>query len=345
MKKEELLKKKHSLDLETVAELQKAIKRNAYFCALNEKITFYGVRVYLIVDCCKVVGVDTERVYYINNGEYDEFSLDDLMCSEAVEILGSIEEYEVNNPKNGVDNSNAVLHILLENNPTINWNKTFNDWRKELYPTPYVDVFNGGELFYCHTNDNSPYNHVADYLEKEILKTRIFVKDWEYGITPEPHQLYLSVRGEELMLSDAPLFVRNVANLITLLRNTSGDLLTVLYYPEIYQTAQNEIILARAIAMLANAGLNLLVVTHSEHIIRELNILTVLHKKQNILGSDEAEDIKPEMVLNAENIKVTTYTTEFNNVKVDSDGFEVEFMNKTITKQNLMATEVYFSGN
>lgn len=143
------------------------------------------------------------------------------------------------------------------------------------------------------------------------------------------HLASSSARG----LSDLYFFLRHVAR-----RNH----LLIIDEPESHLDTANQVLLARLLARLIPAGLKVLLTTHSDYVIKELNNLIMLsssfpHKARVIkrLGYTKADCLKPE--------RIRAYVAEENTVtrcQIDRFGIDMPHFDETINKINNVANEL-----
>lgn len=116
-----------------------------------------------------------------------------------------------------------------------------------------------------------------------------------------------------------------------------GDTL-ILDLPETHQDPHNQVLIARFIVRLANAGLKVVLVTHSNYIIREINNLIMLSGVKEGRRAEFTEimnkyGISPECTISPSAVRA--YNFEGGEVKetgVTRDGFEVKFIDEVIDR-------------
>ncbi|BAU97020.1 hypothetical protein N24_2758 [Corynebacterium suranareeae] len=115
--------------------------------------------------------------------------------------------------------------------------------------------------------------------------------------------------------------------------------------PELNLHPHNQILMGRLLAALSNAGLKILVTTHSDYIVRELSILVMLKQRDQIALPD---GYASEYVLSPESVRVDYTEVEgdsrrFKLHSVDvtvEDGIATPFFDEAIRKQNDVFEEV-----
>ncbi|AKF28454.1 hypothetical protein YH66_13465 [[Brevibacterium] flavum] len=115
--------------------------------------------------------------------------------------------------------------------------------------------------------------------------------------------------------------------------------------PELNLHPQNQVLMGRLLAALSNAGLKILVTTHSDYIVRELSILVMLSQKdQSALPTGYIHDF----VLSPEDVRVdyTEFEGDLQRSKLRSvevtaeDGISTPFFDDAIRQQNDVFEEV-----
>ncbi|MCE5305668.1 MAG: AAA family ATPase [Chloroherpetonaceae bacterium] len=115
--------------------------------------------------------------------------------------------------------------------------------------------------------------------------------------------------------------------------------------PELNLHPTNQIIMARLLANIVNLGVDVMITTHSDYIIKELNNLIMLSNefpdKEHIIETykyDESDILKPE--------KVKAYFVEKHTIKeakIDKYGIDYELFDNTIYDLNKRSDDIYYS--
>lgn len=145
--------------------------------------------------------------------------------------------------------------------------------------------------------------------------------------------------------------VKTLSSLILYLKYTAkkGDAL-IIDEPEMNLHPDNQILLARVFAQIANMGIKLVISTHSDYIIREFNNLIMLSG----LSGDERQTFSKMGYDNTMTLKkddVAAYMFNFdkdnlvtvNNLEVTETGFEVSTIDAAINSINEASEELYYS--
>lgn len=193
---------------------------------------------------------------------------------------------------------------------------------------------------------DSQYSHIADMIESELL-------DGEVSMTKngdvEFHSKRMS-KTSRLPFHLSSSIVKTMASLVIYLRHIAnvGDTLIV-DEPEMNFHPDVQVLLARTFAIMSSRGLKIVVSTHSDYIIRELNNLimaSALLKKHKFdaaskMGYDEG------MCIDSNDISVLYFeysgkkSVKVRPLSVDMDGFAVDSIDSTISDQNDRANALY----
>ncbi|MFO0658615.1 MAG: ATP-binding protein [Polyangiaceae bacterium] len=178
---------------------------------------------------------------------------------------------------------------------------------------------------------------LADALEGQIL-----------GGTASPDGkgeiIFTPNGGPDLDLHIASSSVKSLAPLVLYLRHLAnpGDFL-IIDEPELNLHPDNQRRVARLLAQVANAGVKVMITTHSDYIIREINNLVMLNEDKD--GKlREKHGYKRDMVLKPESVGAYLFDQErAHELKVTRSGFEVKTIDDEINKLNEVSQDLYFS--
>lgn len=193
---------------------------------------------------------------------------------------------------------------------------------------------------------NSPYSKVAELIEKGILQGDV-------KITRTGDVEFVSDKvgkTKHLPIHLTSSIVKTMSSLVIYLKHIArkGDLL-IIDEPEMNFHPNVQILLMRIFAMLTKLDLRIIISTHSDYMIREVNNLimagTINSKDSQLikkLGYEES------MLLNKNDIAVKYFNygklkrlLDVIDVKVEDDGFSIESIDNTINEQNRI-TETLF---
>lgn len=117
----------------------------------------------------------------------------------------------------------------------------------------------------------------------------------------------------------------------------------VMCEPEQYLDCENQTIMARLIARLVNWGLNVIVMTHSDYILKELSTLIMLNQKdERIADIAKREGYREREFLNYKDVKVYTLKAggiDTNNIDGDH-GISVPLFDDVIGRINRIQDEI-----
>jgi len=122
--------------------------------------------------------------------------------------------------------------------------------------------------------------------------------------------------------------------------------LLVIDEPELNLHPDNQRKMASLLARLVNAGIKVLITTHSDYLIRELNNRIMLHNhlknKESIL---KTENLVEQDILRPEQVKAFTLTTDhlIKEVSVDRYGINMEIFDDIIADANALADDIYYT--
>ena len=158
---------------------------------------------------------------------------------------------------------------------------------------------------------------ICDWYQKNEILESLFQKLFNGKLDYDKKgPKFLPDRNEDNVLRFRHLSssIRNLAMFYYILKHSikPGDLI-VIDEPESYLNPQKQLVLTRIIAICINKGVKILITTHSDFIIRELDNLLMLH--HNFEGKKEfmkKKQYTEEMILSVDKIK--PYYTERNNM-------------------------------
>lgn len=219
--------------------------------------------------------------------------------------------------------------------------------RVTRYPLPIRDGLEVSEDLNNFQKRTSEFADFANKLENEILEGKVIItKEGEIQFSPR--------RSKKLKLPVhiTASIVKSLSSLIVYFRHLAEkDDLIIIDEPELNLHPDAQIKVARIIAQIVNKGFKVLINTHSDYIVRELNNLIMLHSikenKDKLFGkfgytNDESlnyEDVNV-YLFQYENTRSTSVNVE--NVDVEETGFEVRSMDQVIEDLNERTQELYF---
>lgn len=189
---------------------------------------------------------------------------------------------------------------------------------------------------------------LAEKIENELLHGKVEISD----------EGEIKFRSDKIATKVLPIvatasIVKTLSSLVVYLKHQAQkEDLIIIDEPEINLHPDSQIVLTRILARLANKGLRLMVSTHSDYIIREMNNLIMMSNKTNptvmgLLGTEYANDeyIAPEDI----DVRFFGYKTKtsrkatIEKLPVDHQGFDVEEINRIIDHQNNISGTLFYA--
>lgn len=243
-------------------------------------------------------------------------------------------------------NRNILLDRIMEEKNDISRVSDLVAKNARRYPLAIKDnLYIANDLDAVQKN-SSELRKFAEELEDKLLHGTVYVNQ-------NGEVYYKTKDGLAMPIVVASSIVKTLASLVLTLKYQAnkGDLL-IIDEPEMNLHPDNQILLARIFAMIANSGVKLLISTHSDYIIREINNLVMLSglsenypKQISKMGYDKS------MALDKND--VGAYFFDFNRQKnvevkpldVTETGFEVPSIDNAINALNDASEELYYSLN
>lgn len=210
------------------------------------------------------------------------------------------------------------------------------------YPKPIADGLADAADVVNQRKKVSDYLEFADEIEKMLLRGNLTVSE-------DGEILYHVSDKTELGYNESSSAVKTLAPLVFYLRHTAGQY-NVLFVdePELNLHPKNQILLAKIFVKMINAGLRLVISTHSDYIIREINNMIMadgLNKAGDEIltkkGYDESlclpqDKFAPYLFQKNVKGKVTVEPLE-----VDRYGFNMPSIDDAINQQNEVTNTFY----
>lgn len=238
---------------------------------------------------------------------------------------------------NKIDKENELIRLLNS--------KSF-----KRYPLPISDGLKIADDLVEIKKRKSEFYNFAEELEKELLYGKVNISnDGEILFTPN--------KSDEVSLpiQMTASIIKTLSSLVVYLKHLAKENdLIIIDEPEINLHPENQIILTRIFARLANNGFRLLISTHSDYIVREFNNLLILSNKDkdNIINK-AAKDFgyKEDEFINKDDLGVYSFTYKpkkskqvvIEEIPIDETGFNVELIDSVIHKQNRITETLYYS--
>ena len=239
----------------------------------------------------------------------------------------------------------ALLHHASREN--INLMELLRDVMKSRYAMPiahYIDWLNDMQNIQKRgTDDFHPY---AEVIKKELVSGNYTVEDRTGDITFRPYRRKCDGESTQRMgLHSTSSAVKSLFGLWFYLENQAkkGDVLMI-DEPELNIHPENQRKIARVLAQLVNAGLNVVVSTHSDYIVRELNSLIML-------SGDEGKELQKKYRYRKDEVlshkKIGAYL--FDDQKITpfeitpEDGIYATTFDEVIGELNTVNDDIYYS--
>lgn len=236
---------------------------------------------------------------------------------------------------------NTLVDKLLELNSNNTSEKTFFVEilkNAKRYPLPIRDSLEISEDLNTLKKEKSQFFELAEEIEKDILHGVIGVsKDGEVQFKPNMR------KSLKLPINLSASVVKSLSNLVLYFKHIAkkGDYI-IIDEPELNLHPDNQVIIARVLVRIINSGFKLLISTHSDIIIRELNNLIMLHSKREKISK---YNLSEEYILNPDDVEVFLFhlkKRKVEKIEVTEEGFEIETMDEVINRLENMSQDLYF---
>lgn len=208
--------------------------------------------------------------------------------------------------------------------------------RSTRYPMAIRDCLSVANDLNNLKKRRSQYSNFAESLEQQLLGGKITV-------TKEGEMEFIPKRGQRLPIQLSASIVKTLSSLTFYLKHlaTCGDLI-IIDEPEMNLHPDAQVELAHIFGQMVNNGLNLLISTHSDYIIRELNNMITLGSISDRKQVIEELKYTEEETLKAEDISVYLFKPKRRNsrvstivpIEVKADGFSMETIDEVINMLN-----------
>lgn len=206
------------------------------------------------------------------------------------------------------------------------------------YPLPisdYINFLNALEPY----NKNEVFDEISVALENNIIEGK-------YTISDEGLVEFLSVENKLIDFHLSSSTAKSLFGLDYYLTNlaTTRDLL-IIDEPEQNLHPDNQRKLARLLAKLSNTGVKIILSTHSDYIIKELNNL--LQLGTNFNGYSEIMQkygYSQNELINKNDIKnYVLNNNSVNKVDISDEGMIIDSFDEVINSMNLISDEIFYS--
>jgi len=235
---------------------------------------------------------------------------------------------------------NQLLHHAQKDN--INPMEVLRDITESRYAVPisdYIEFLNKKNSLKKHKGE---FGKTAQNVQKNILKGKYMV-DSDGGIYFLPYRS----NNKNLPLHFTSSTVKSLFGLVFYLNHVArkGDCLMI-DEPELSLHPDNQRIVARILVQLVNAGLKIVVSTHSSHFVRELNNLIMLN--QSFSQIDKLRKRHGYMKTDVLDSKhVSAYLFDNKTISLmelePNEGIIAETFDKTINSLNQSSNDIYYA--
>ncbi len=208
-----------------------------------------------------------------------------------------------------------------------------NSIREQEYLSSYIKRYGIGT-----------FNDLALELEEKILGGKLEVS--------AEGDVFLKINGKEIKMQLVGSAIKSLSSLAIYLRyHARENAAVIIDEPEINLHPDNQRVVARILAKMVNRGIKVIVSTHSDYIIRELNHLMIMsaHKEnpdvQKIMaqhGYEATELVSPADVGAYLFTRNDDLTADVTKLEIDPiDGIQPDTINKVINQQNQISKALY----
>ena len=313
--------------LTTRDEINAIIKEREYSFTAEDVFSFYKKSGTLSYSLKNLGGgiADTQLVNYI---------------VLKVLLFGNIIEDIETSERGGLYTFNKELWLgktMINGDPV----KEYPEHNLLSYPLPIKEALNSlGDLtkkFY----EKSRYGFLADMIEEKILKGHLALRNKD-----EVWYKSQSMK-KEIPLSLTSSGVKTICSIILFLRHTAMDCsLIIVDEPELNLHPCYQVLVAKAFSLIINSGIRLIINTHSDYIIREINNMIMLSSvpdnKIEKLGYNQnnvlyEQDVCPYYFeLQKDNKSVVG-----REVEVTKTGFSIKLIDDVISSQISTSQKIY----
>jgi len=238
----------------------------------------------------------------------------------------------------------ALLHQVSHKG--IDMERLLRNVIRSPYAAPIAEYINWlNRLFEISNQHSADFHKLAEILEKTLAAGAYRMNPGTGSIVFKPHQTKQKDTTPELDLHATASSVKSLFGLWFYLRHQAkkGDVLMI-DEPELSLHPRHQRAIARLLARLVNAGLRVVVSTHSDYIVREINTLLML-------GESAAEDLQKKHAYDqAETLKtdqVAAYLFDEGTIKefevTPDDGIYASTFDEVIDDLNRVNNDIYYS--
>lgn len=199
------------------------------------------------------------------------------------------------------------------------------------YPWPILDHLHSYALL--SRNSIGPYADLAETLEREALRGSIHVSG--------DGDLEFHHDGVVIPVQMTSSIVKSLASIVLFLRHQAiKESLLILDEPELNLHPDNQRVVARVLAMAVNRGLRIMLSTHSDWFLRELNRLMLAAR----LPAEQLleHELEPAMVLSPEKVGIYLFRNGSSElVPITEVGFSIATIDEATNRLNDAEQKLY----
>ena len=274
--------------------------------------------------------------YSIRHSEKSLVEFTEAVALMALYFHGVIGTNFMTAERNGIYTFSKELSLGRLRNPEL--------MARNRYPQPIAFGLADAEDLANRRKQISPHRGLADEIERDIAHGKL-------SITDEGEVKYSVDEETTLGINESSSAIKTLAPIVFYLRHFAGkNSILFIDEPELNLHPKNQILVARVFGKMINAGLRLVVSTHSDYIIREINNMIMadaLTKAGSDLPGQQGYDAS--LCLAAE--KFAPYLFEAGSGKrgkvavrpleVDRYGFAMPSIDEAINRQNEVTDTLY----
>ncbi|MFC5195776.1 AAA family ATPase [Bizionia hallyeonensis] len=216
------------------------------------------------------------------------------------------------------------------------------------YPMPIRDGLEIAEDLFNYSKTRTEFYEFAEEIESELLQGKVTInKDGDVQFASN------KAKSKKIPIHLSASIVKTLSSLIFYLKHiaTKNEMI-IIDEPELNLHPNNQVYLTRVFAKLINKGFRILISTHSDYIIREINNL-IMASSENTgtkkiaakLGYSEDEKLKNDTVsaylFNYKN--KTSRNVTISPIEVTETGFDVLTIDQTVEELNDVSEELFYS--
>jgi predicted ATPase len=231
-------------------------------------------------------------------------------------------------------------------------NKDYNPFEllfmsSNRYPQPIRDCLKVADDLETIKKTNSVYYDFALKIEEELLDGKVIIgKEGNVEFSSNK-----TSKKKTLSFHQSSSIVKTLAGLVIYLKHTAQkNDLVIIDEPELNLHPDNQIKITRIIAQLMNRGLNFVISTHSDYILREINNLIMLSSKEDKIKYIKKEhNFKKDEFIEQNDINVHYFYYKLKTqasvdlIPVTEYGFEIPSIDAEIEKQNSLTNDLFYT--